>query len=316
MSLLDILIEDMAQAPSEYRPTNFWASFIPDLIKNIKESGLDSFRQNKAGFGFVPMYQEEEKKIHIDPNIDYRIFMAADSDVPPKLQHVSESGEGNPSLQHCFNGRKYSRSMFNYLRGLTYLKKLVDTRKIKRVLEIGGGFGTLGEIFIKSDSQKFFYIDIDIPPVAYVSTQYLKSVFGTDNVASYNVTRDWETIDISMLAEKYKAAVLCPWQIPRITGEIDLFVNYFSFQEMEPDVVENYARFVTNCNAKYVLLRNQETGKWKAEKEGDIGVFEPTTREHYLKFFDKYECVGIDAEIFGSVKDEFDSEVMVLQRKS
>jgi hypothetical protein len=45
-------------------------------------------------------------------------------------------------------------------------------------------------------------------------------------------------------------------------------------------------------------------------------VLEPTTRQHYLKFFEKYDCVGIDAEIFGAVKKGFDSEVMILQRKS
>ena len=45
-------------------------------------------------------------------------------------------------------------------------------------------------------------------------------------------------------------------------------------------------------------------------------MFEPTARQHDLKFFDKYDCVGIDAEIFGAVKKGFDSEVIVLQRKS
>lgn len=70
---------------------------------------------------------------------------------PSKLQHVRESEIGKPAQQHIFNGKKCSRSMLNYLRGLTYLKKLVDICEIKRVLEICGGYGTLGEILIKDE---------------------------------------------------------------------------------------------------------------------------------------------------------------------
>ncbi len=68
--------------------------------------------------------------------------------------------------------------MLNYLKGLAFLKKTVGTSSIRRVLEIGGGYGTLGEIFLKSDYDNSVYIDVDIPPAAYVATRYLQKVFG------------------------------------------------------------------------------------------------------------------------------------------
>ena len=36
-----------------------------------------------------------------------------------------------------------------------------------RVLEIGGGFGSLGEILSQADLPNWRYIDIDIPPHRY-----------------------------------------------------------------------------------------------------------------------------------------------------
>ncbi|NIB31764.1 putative sugar O-methyltransferase [Pseudonocardia sp. MCCB 268] len=45
-----------------------------------------------------------------------------------------------------FDGRLFSRSSFNYLRGLVLLKRAVPDLDVSTVLEIGGGFGTLGEI--------------------------------------------------------------------------------------------------------------------------------------------------------------------------
>jgi len=313
--MLNLMLKDMETAPQIYRPTNFWSSVLKDVVSVIQGYGIDSFRDESVINHFVPHYTEAEKKYYIDPVIDYRIFMASDINIPPKLQHISESSIGKPSQHYELNGKYYSRSMLNYLRGLTYLKKLVDTSKISRVLEIGGGYGTLGEIFLKSDFNKYFYLNIDIPPVAYVATRYLQAVFGENVIAEYTDTKDLSIIDISVLAESVNAAVLATWQIPKIVGEVDLFVNFFSFQEMEPENVKNYASFVTRCNPKYILLRNQRTGKQVASKSGQLGVMEPTTREHYLKFFDKYNCIGCDSEIFGCVKDGFESEVMVFQKK-
>lgn len=87
--------------------------------------------------------------------------------------------------------------------------------------------GTLGEIFLKSDRTSF-YVNIDIPPVAAVSSYYLNQVFGKEKVLTYDQSRDMEFIDIDQIKEKYSMAVFCPWQLPKIKGEFDLFVNFIS----------------------------------------------------------------------------------------
>ena len=38
-----------------------------------------------------------------------------------------------------------------------------------------------------------------------------------------------------------KYSFLPNWEIENLVGDIDLFVNFISFQEMEPQIVKNYA---------------------------------------------------------------------------
>ena len=52
-----------------------------------------------------------------------------------------------------------------------------------------------------------------------------------------------------------------------LEGDIDLFVNFISFQEMEPDIVINYVKR-SQVYPKYILLRNLREGKQK--KKGNV----------------------------------------------
>ncbi len=313
--LLLEMCSDVLLAPDCFQATNFWKGGFPTILADLDELGFSDFRQHpSAKYFYVPAYPDSGDGLIIAEQ-EYQIFRNFDDPFRcPKLDRISESQVGNPQQQFDFAGNLYSRSLLNYLRGLVYLKSLVDTDTITSVLEIGGGYGTLGEIFLKSDYDRYFYVNVDIPPLAYISTRYLEEVFGRENVAGYDVTKDLEVIDVVEMSKKYKAMVLCSWQLPRLQGVFDLFVNYISFQEMEPEVVQNYAKHVNRLVKSYILLRNQRSGKQVAKKPGDFGVLEPVTREHYLEFFSGFDLVGVDSKTFGEEKGGFASEVMVLRR--
>ena len=315
MELLEIMLSDMEKAPSIYQPSNFWSIIIQTLCDEIRENGVSSFRSQKHALQlYVPEYPHNAIG-NMEAFCDYKVFKAGDNSKLPDLTKVSESQIGKPAQQFIFEGKYYSKSCLNYLRGLAYLKKTVDTSNLRSIIEIGGGFGSLGEIFLKSDFQRHFYVNIDIPPLSYISTRYLETVFGKENVGTYDVTRDLEEIDLGIFADKYRAMVLLPWQLPRIKGSVDLFVNFFSFQEMEPDIVENYASHINRLVKNHLLMRNQKTGKQVAKKSGEIGVLKPVVREDYIRFFHPFDVLGIDSMVFGNQQGEFHSEVSVFQRK-
>ena len=246
---------------------------------------------------------------------DYRLFIGSQIDQHPHTNRASESKVGNPLEQFKFDNRFFSRSFLNYLIGINYLKRVCSPQKMRTVLEIGGGYGTLGEILLSDRRNRCCYIDIDIPPVSYFATYYLQELFGEKKIASYSQYRGADQIAIEEIQNNFKGAVLCPWQLPYLVGEIDLFVNYHSFAEMEPDVVENYCQVICNLKPRYVLLRNLREGKQILRSKGEYGVKKQVIGKDYDKFFSSYRNMGTNTIPFGfKTEDGFHSEVRLYEK--
>jgi hypothetical protein len=285
------MLADMEQADSLYKPTRFWRDAIDAVRSDIELFGIENFYAHPSA---ATHYAPE----HPHPSLEeqFRTFQEHDSDSHPNLSGYSQSLFGRPHNPYVVDGRHYSGTSLNYLRGLAFLKKHLPTEGIETVIEIGGGFGALGEILLQGGVKR--YINIDIPPLAAVSTAYLASQFET---LDYSQTREMETIPLD---GDWRAMVLCPWQLPRVTGQADLGVNYISFQEMEPHVVENYAAHLARLCPGPLLLRNSAQGKSNVDRV--------STREDYLRIFAPRQLIASDVETFGDAYLELDSEVLIL----
>src|SRR6266566_4011043 len=339
--------EDMCAQSELYRPTVFWDEASSRIVDEIREHGVESFRSLPEPLGFfVPTYgipgngfsREQLDSLlgclrrdfpdatkaelaltqflrgEMSALADYRALVAADETrVKPYLHAFSENVAGAPVEHFEFDGRRFSRSSLNYLLGLALLKKHLAGDVPRTVLEIGGGFGTLGEVLSTSGVDDLRYIDVDIPPTSFVAQYYLSTVLGPNRVATYAQTRDRASIPISSLP---LASVLCSWQIERLTGRIDLFVNFISFQEMEPHIVRNYLGHVARLGAHWVLLRNLREGKQR-RTHGWLGVDRPTLGDDYLAMVPGYELVERNVVPFGyRTVDNFHSELLLLRRKT
>jgi len=340
---LDLILEKVKLQKMIYQPTAFWKNAAMKIVKDISEEGIENFRRLKTPLTyFVPNYGiptnsfTKETKDFIQDYIqkngtkkqafameeflsgyfhalaDYRVFLASeDTSKKPILNTFSESSFGNPIEQFEFDGKKYSRSALNYILGLSLLKKhLKPNDEIKTVLEIGGGFGTLGEIL--SFTKDIKYINVDIPPTSFVSWNYLQNIFGSAHIEPY--IRQDEPIIVENLKV---CSVLNSWDIEKIEGKIDLFVNFISFQEMEPPVVKNYLNHVTALHPKWILLRNIREGKQIKKTPNGMGVEIPILKEDYIKMIaDKYELLEANVFPFGyKTVDSFHSELLLFKRK-
>ena len=142
-------------------------------------------------------------------------------------------------------------------------------------LEIGGGFGVLGEIVLSRDPSAR-YVDLDIPPLHSVASFYLASILGRENVVLSSDVPSTGTLELTG-----QNAILPSWRMPDIRGSFDVFVNSFSFQEMEPDVVQNYLSLVANLDVKYIVSLNSFAGKPNAANH-EIGVLDAVTSQRII----------------------------------
>lgn len=330
-----------------YRPTYFWHGASSRIVNEICTNGIECFRSlpeilsyfsptyGSPGNGYTAQQSSDLLEIFCEKNpqdtksqlalkqflngemqalSDYRVLLASDEpDKLPYLHTFSESSVGKPIEQFEFDNRRFSRSSLNYLLGLAMLKKHLDGDIPCTVMEIGGGFGTLGEVLTSADIENLRYIDIDIPPTSYVAQYYLCEILGKENVATYAETRDLPIIEIDTLPT---ASVFCPWQIEKLQGKVDLFVNFISFQEMEPHIVENYLDQVKRLDARWILLRNLREGKQVKMGKNSVGVEKPILTDNYLDILEGYELIERNVFPFGyKTVDGFHSELLLLRAK-
>ncbi len=291
--------------PTYGSPGNGFSVSDVKHIFNVLETSLSS-KQKK--------YLENSLNGQVHANSDYRLFKAShhfSEDL--KLFNFSESTIGKPKEQFIFEGKNFSRSSLNYLLGLSFLKKATKGEKLPIILEIGGGFGTLGEIIGKTSNLSFKYINLDLPPMFLISEEYLKRCFKSRFKFFDHFNSKSKKILISSLPD---FSFLPNWKIEDLEGTIDLFVNFISFQEMEPEIVQNYAINVARLKPKYILLRNMREGK-QMKKKGHIGVRKPIKTEDYLKIFKNFAIVESNVNDFGyKTSDGFHSELILLKERT
>lgn len=346
--LLDTLINDMDEADTLYQPTQFWRTALDKLVPQLRGDNLQKFRSLPGPLSFFvptygfPSYSVAPKrfaglsdalelldlgdarcKMHLERLLtgeaqaesDYRVLLASDTCAPPYLDRFSESDVAAPLERFEFDGRFFSRSSLNYLLGLAFLKRHCDLADVRTVLEIGGGFGSLGEILLADPRNEMFYVDVDIPPTIHCANHYLAGVFGHKAILDFYTTRSQQKLDISAIRKSHRAATLATWQLPKLEGQIDLFVNFISFQEMEPGVVQNYLAHVDRLQTRYVLLRNIREGKAKAAT-GHVGVIDPIKGEMYDDFLSAYRLLATNTVPFGyRTVDGFHSELRLYERR-
>ncbi|MCO5060617.1 MAG: putative sugar O-methyltransferase [Kiritimatiellae bacterium] len=343
-ALLKLMTDDIRTQQTIHQPTAFWSTASRDIYDELTTHGFQNFRSLPSTRSyFVPTYgppgntltpedvQQIEEAILANTErqskkhstlmhmiggemwalADYRVYRAADDlSQAPNLAKLSESKVGNPSEHFCLEERWFSRSFLNYILGIVFLKQHIQTADIKRVIEVGGGFGTLGEILLQAGD--YAYVDVDIPPTAAVASYYLSNQPGA-NLLSYAETRGAESIPFP---DPGTQLVLCPWQLPSLCGKADLFVNFISFQEMEPHVVQDYLAHVDRLSCRFVLLRNLREGKQRKTEEMALGVETPTLGSDYDHFMPNYRLIATNVIPFGfRTIDGFNSELRLYERK-
>ena len=277
--LLTSMMRDEQQQKPIYKAGPFWRKMAEDAARKIDEIGIADFRGSTSiiGWGFADIIYVDVRVSQkpINTTVSHRLFMLLpayrrlanlfEKQVALAATHERWARQAaisrlirNPRTSYILSkyqlqdtmrfgcadfldvgGSRYARHYINLLDQHDRVAQHIDFTRIRNVFEIGGGFGANAHILIQNypNIKKVLYLDI--PPNLYVGTQYLKSIYGAA-VRDYLETRSLNEIkfreddDLEILA-------IAPWQIDRVSADIDLFYNAHSFAEIPEDAVRNYA---------------------------------------------------------------------------
>ncbi len=307
------LLEGVRDCDPIYRPTNFWTPGLRDILADLETRGLAEFKAwPTAGFWFYPHYGRPLAPRTFDKTFKHAVkanpaltrlewlrslngFQEARRDFdaaqlawdqsrwPFDLTGFGESATGRPVRHYALTDSetRWGKPYLNYLLCLAALSRHVDEPP-RHFLEIGGGFGVLGEILMQRDEHTR-YVNLDIPPLLTVASYYLTTLFG-DRV------RVPESPDVAGPGPLDLPASAClpNWRLPDVRGPFDVFVNSFSFQEMEPHVVDHYVGMVSDLGVTYVVSLNTREGKRRATTGTEGGVLDPVTSDLIVERFGEH----------------------------
>lgn len=204
------------------------------------------------------------------------------------IDDLIPSLNGNPEDVVNINGKVFPSSIFRLYMDYAYCCRYVDFDSINVLVELGGGSGKQIEV-IKKLHPHITVLLFDIPPQLYVCEQYLSSVF-SESVVSY---RDTIKMESAHKLTDGKIYFFGNWKFPILENvPIDLFWNAASFQEMEPDNVSEYIKYI-NSSANHAFLSQTLHGQRIAKEAGSTGVLEPTTLSSYKNGLSNFRILDI-----------------------
>lgn len=325
--LLDLMMHDTMLSSELYKPTNYWANYEKDILPELKTLGLHDFRRrhslNLVKFGatdlepystflnlpstyltlrILQMSLKVSLKIkkmlaYLINNtfdINFSLYHSAEKfgkrNSARPISELEASLDGNPENVFSINGKIYTCSLLDYYVQYAYCCRFMNFDSIESMFELGCGSGKQAEVIKKLHPHMCFYLS-DLPHSLYVCEKYLSSLF-PESVVSYRQTRTMRAIPEP---QEGKIFIIGNWKIPELENlNYDLFWNSDSMDQMEPNVVLNYLKYVNRQAAKYAFLNGRLTKQViRASKKGDHGVMEPTKLEHYKQGLDNFSLVNI-----------------------
>ena len=156
-----------------------------------------------------------------------------------ELLGIGEPELGNPYKDTFVKNKPYSSLFLFNVKIASDIIKQIDDAGIKepRILEIGGGYGTLIGLLYAYYGNRLTVYAVDLPETLAIQEWYLRSRF-PDAPTSYKATKDSISFKRGGL-NFVNASVLHSQNIP-----IDVTVNIISMGEMHKDVSQKYIEFI------------------------------------------------------------------------
>lgn len=295
-ALLAAMLKDMETQDPATVATPYWQPYVSRVAAALKSDGLSAFRSSWAiskGYGdpilsgprdltnrplellafrilrSVPVLNRLVRayEIIVRWNIDHaragqaRFYRLLLCDLKQGLfaDGIPDTMVGHPGEWVEIGGERYAPLYLELAHRLQLASTRMPLASLTSYCEIGAGFGGSVHLLVETCPAVRKVLLVDIPPMLYVQTQYLRSFYGTA-VRAYDETIGSEAISFSD-DDRLEIIPIAPWQIDQVEGiRVDLFWNAASFQEMEPSIVRRYAEFASQLTPDWVYIYTMAEG--------------------------------------------------------
>lgn len=174
------------------------------------------------------------------------------------LEMCSEPLLGQP-IPVTYKGKLISQDLATSSLELNRIAEYVDISKIKKVAEIGAGYGRLAYLMMIRFPWLEYYI-FDIPPALVISQNYLAATLGHNSVEPCNGSS--AILDESSGKPGVRACL--PHQLALFSdGYFDLVINISSFDEMPPAQIQNYFSLIDKkCRGWFYIKGHEKAPDW------------------------------------------------------
>ena len=270
-------LREESEAQSLYQPTHYWQGVYAELLASLLEGECEPTRMRWVN----PIYTGT-----VEPRRDVEELCITVRGNGGRLGHVTEHQRPRAPVGYYarVRGTSASKSFRKNLRVFSAFLAAVPVDAGLTVLEVGGGSGALAEIVLKaSPSNRYVGVDLALP--AWAAHRHLQEALGPSAVVPFEYGLGDSKLELDTLLADRRAALLLAAAVPRMRGHCDLFVNVKSFQEMEPDVVANYARAARRLAPRWALLLNARDGVGRDDSRGKPGTLRPVSVASTLAHF-------------------------------
>lgn len=346
--LLKTLLEDSTQETSLWRPASYWYPYSQRIHNELNKVGLENFRTNQRilkGFGHGGIMQPAkpratwkrfiwdtvenlplvklivDKYKHINRVYHRRVIQQDKKIASLALDEIAQrfpdikipagtcNGGGEDGFE--WRGHMVSADWVKYLSRVADFYTAVPSQNVKAIVEIGPGIGLTSLAHIALNPHLKTIVNIDIVPIIYISGQFLDSDENI-KVVNYLDTKDLKEIRFDN-DEKLTIYALPPWELHKITSEVDYFFNAYSFMEMEQDICQNYADIIEKITRQGILIHSILPGH--APDAG--GQKAPVTMDFLVDLFEKqYPHAEKISGVWPAYYDGDIEEVRLMRKKA
>lgn len=323
--LLEEMMSGLMCCDQKYRPTNYWSHYQKEFMPELRREGLRDYRRRQnsllASFGatdrlvrptvtstsFLRIGWIMRNLLHLLQERLHAISSGVTEVVPSEfssyfywqtrkkfedvgldIRKCPTSAYGNPEDLSVIEGGCWSTMHLQYCSMVADALRHITVGNDVIFCELGTGMGRNCEVLAHLFKNGTFFL-FDIPPQLYVANQYLQKVFPNRVVPYRDAVKALPGRNGS-LPESLKGKIIIQpsWRMPDWANtKIDVFWNSASFQEMEPDVVENYIGLVKKMYPEWVYINALPQGNFLNDGRSDVGgCLKQVSEECFMKALD------------------------------